>query len=248
MMAKHTRERQAFSLVELLVVIGILSLFISLTLPGMLSSRHRAESVVCTGNLKNIYTAAMMYEDDYDGHMPTPYQRDGGIEGYWLNTLAPYLSLPSFSSFGGYYGPPIGPSTWTCPSQYRQVRQSFTYSENHHLNMQFSPPPGAERGLDGLAGPTKRIRVLRAGVDNDRRWPVGPHTLPYFMDGWYHMAANLFTSWRAWQHRGPFFDYSFPHDGGCNMVFLDGHAEQTNLGDPIWTKSRPAYRSGGHAW
>ena len=102
---RHKRPdgHHAFSLVELLVVIGIIALLISILLPALQIARQQAQTVKCAAQLKQLGTALHMYAEANKGSMPNwsawqTYPDGGSIEDSpglgWTEILAPYFVKP----------------------------------------------------------------------------------------------------------------------------------------------------------
>jgi len=76
---ERKRKRRGFTLVELLVVIGIIALLMGILMPALARVRQIAYRMVCGTNLSGIGKAMMIYSNDND----EDYPRAGGRGSVW---------------------------------------------------------------------------------------------------------------------------------------------------------------------
>ncbi len=88
-------QRGGFTLVELLVVIGIVGLLTAILFPVFARARERAKQAWCASNMRQIGIAIHMYTDDWDDCFPVPpfgypqYCCWGGW--HWVASIRPYV-------------------------------------------------------------------------------------------------------------------------------------------------------------
>jgi prepilin-type N-terminal cleavage/methylation domain-containing protein len=70
--AMSSRKRAAFTLVELLVVIGIVAVLIGILLPALIGARARSRDLTCMTNLRQVGTALRAYSVDWRDVLPAP--------------------------------------------------------------------------------------------------------------------------------------------------------------------------------
>jgi len=72
------RSHNGFTLLELMVVMGVVALLAGLMVPAFSSARDRARRVHCMSNQRQLASAFMNYAADWDGVLPRWYTQDGG--------------------------------------------------------------------------------------------------------------------------------------------------------------------------
>ena len=169
---RYTSRRAGFTLVELLVVIGIIALLISILLPTLAKARQQASSAACLSNEHQMGLMLSMYESENNGWMPygyagTPSAANSGQYSWgwwntptwtWCDTLSIMMTRKTQDQGGKW----VNNYSW---NQLELANMAYDYSPIFH-DKDLNTSAYGVRASDYTANP----RVMGSQTDPDGYW------------------------------------------------------------------------------
>jgi prepilin-type N-terminal cleavage/methylation domain-containing protein len=124
--ARRGDGRRAFTLVELLVVIGIIALLVAILLPALRRAREAANAAQCSSNQRQLMMAFLMFAGEHKNHLPGNYwdaqaqqpdpEKRDWLLGDNLGQGNPVQQLADAPQKGTIYRYVNNPGVYRCPS------------------------------------------------------------------------------------------------------------------------------------
>lgn len=225
-------RRCAFTLVELLIVIGMIALLIGILLPALNTARRASQRANCLSNMRSMQVAHWMYITDNRGYVIQAGLSHGGHstdEGSaWINTLASYYGkslihrCPSDNSPHWPGGTPLDGTT----DEFRRT----SYGINNFLDEHTVPWGGPYLKINQVRRPAATVHFVEMAEIGHFAGADHPH-----VEGWMP-AANpaappVLAAAQLATNRHGRSSHDKTYEAAANYGFLDGHAETLTFGE-----------------
>jgi prepilin-type N-terminal cleavage/methylation domain-containing protein/prepilin-type processing-associated H-X9-DG protein len=190
-------RRRGFTLVELLVVIGVIALLLSLLLPALSKAKEAANAVACAANMRSIGQAMQMYAQEHKDYIPGSPVTSG--KALWTDASGSFALKPGVSTITtpppvielyDYIGPLAQTMKLSLPDTsnnverfrgYRKLRQFLCVSAEGIIATKFAGPADIENGqmLSYVTAMGFLLPPFKSGFQGKGSMPGSPYwTVP----------------------------------------------------------------------
>ena len=234
--------RQGFTLVELLVVIGIIALLISILLPALGRARQSANRVKCLSNLRQLGMGFQLYVNANKGRFPFDAVTGGASLEDWIwwqeypvggRPVADFKQSAIVLALGN-----VTKDLFRCPSEdfdnRDDLREGGKYRYSYTMNYRLSPNRKNPNGqfpprISGVHQSSTHVLLVEESLItiNDGSWqpPLFDDKNNYLSNSGTLDLLNLIHDQPGLKpEKGTYNPLPNPEHRG-NAAFVDGHAE-----------------------
>jgi prepilin-type N-terminal cleavage/methylation domain-containing protein len=252
-------RKKAFTLIEMLVVIGIIALLLGISLTALNMAKRKAQAVVCQSNLRQWHTLFKMYTDANKGYFQPgwDWNESGKTSLWWMRVLRPYYSdikkicccptaVLTVQTEDGQPGPGDGRQPFTAWGMGDGKFLDKGDYGSYGINGWVENPPADQQSLAGDGRNFfRKMSVPGAGqipLMTDSQW----------IDGW-----PINEEWAPLDEHEAYGDGGFSrfvqnrHQYKQNLLFLDGNVEKISLKKLWYVRWHAGYNVGqkpANAW
>jgi prepilin-type processing-associated H-X9-DG protein/prepilin-type N-terminal cleavage/methylation domain-containing protein len=242
-----TPQIKAFTLVELLVVIGIIAVLIAILLPTLGRARKQAQTVQCMSNLRQLYTLTVLYTSTFNGYT-MPARVGVGVSSaqanYWcgVDVLGPLMGVKRQSNSGAAQLDALAriAKLLDCPAVQRVDPASGTSvfgSVDYTYNTNLGDDRAYQKNQDGTPNPSYDVKYVpwaqfkkRTKVPGNVVVALDVTDLIAKDDERFGVLADLTVANGAAR---PYPRAGHPHQGGkANVLFHDGSVRTLKAFNP----------------
>lgn len=263
------RRASGFTLVELLVVVGIIAILISILLPSLTAAKRSGNTIKCLSNLRQVGQAFAMYAQEYKGVYPVAVHDLAAThikvkqERRWYDLLGEYVTNRKFATSTDIAKIRRQSVIWGCPEWSKSEEfnpNSTTDKLRPGYGMQYYPTYFQDFDLSNLAYVTAgRGKYIKADrwTKPDRRGLVadsithilgtpttfGPNGL-WFPYDYHFMSSGSIPAGTFYVDAGRHGPRNLSKERSyrtksINMLFCDGHASTESVREAYLAITNP---------
>ena len=199
------KNNHAFTLIELLIVVFIISAIMGLVFPVLSMVREKSKQAVCMSNMGQMYKALLQYTIENDGYLPLE-SNSGSCSGeVWFKAVDRYITTDIL---------PENQTEISTKEKLMLIKQDPVINtviqdkkdntKTIKINTQLVQGSMCSRMIDSIRFPSKTVLLFDGRINNT--------TVASKYDGSYGSVAQR-------------------HSRGANILFMDGHVERIQNGD-----------------
>ncbi len=206
------KDNNAFTLIELLIVVFIISVIMGLVLPVLSMVRGKSKQVVCMSNMGQMFRCFAQYATENNGYLPLE-SNSGSCSGeVWFKAIDRYITTDIL---------PVNQNVISTKEKLMLIKQdpiisTITQDEKDNtrtikMNSELAQGTMCNRMIDSIRFPSRTVLLFDGRIDSSG------------------VADN---------YKGSFNTVAQRHSRGANILFMDGHVERVQNGDSDGTANK----------